>query len=289
MRKRCAVDHVVNARMSSARAACRAIGLASSTYYHRPDPDKAKRTEERLIIKISRGHPTLGYRKITSLLRIDHGRQINAKRVARVRRHYGLLAHRRGRKRRRIEGISREKRVAGRIDEVWSYDFVQDATVDGSRLRILSVIDEHSRQCVLLRAAHNFPAERVIDCLEEIMVLSGRKPAYLRSDNGPEFIATNLRQWLVAAEVGARYIEPGSPWENGHVESFHASLRAELLDREFFYSLNEANAMLEDWRNYYNHQRPHGALNYQPPCRPQRQSTLRPPAFAPIAAGQLLI
>ncbi len=285
-KKRCAVRHVVAQGLGSLRAACRALGLGLSTFYHRPAPNATKAAQEQRIMKLSRAHPTLGYRKITALLREQSETPINAKRVQRIRRQHGLMARRRGSKRRRIEGVIRERRQATQRDEVWSYDFVQDATCEGSRLRILSIIDESTRECIMLRASRNFPAPRVIDSLEEIMICQGRKPAYLRSDNGPEFIAGEVRQWLDQAGIGPRYIEPGSPWENGHVESFHASLRAEMLDRELFYSVEEANVMLEDWRIYYNHQRPHGALNYQPPCHPNRalRSGLRP--SAPSPAGQ---
>ncbi len=204
-----------------------------------------------------------------------------------MRRRDGLEASRRSVKRRRIKPAIRARRSATRRDEVWSYDFIQASLADGRTVRILSVIDECSRECVMLRAAKSFPARRVIDCLEELLVTTGRKPDWLRSDNGPEskrsgdgqertrrarrvseanqFVAKQVQAWLAAAKVGAAYITPGSPWENGHVESFHASLRAEFIDRELFYTMKEVAVMLEDWRDHYNHERPHGSLSNRPP------------------------
>ena len=218
-----------------------------------------------MVAETSRAHPALGYRKVSAILR-NQGEVINAKRVARLRRRDGLEASRSGAtKRRRIKPAIRARRSASRRDEVWSYDFIQDSLADGRTVRILSVIDEYSRECVMLRAAGSFPSRRVIDCLEELLVTTGRKPEWLRSDNGPEFVAKEVQAWLSAARVGAAYITPGSPWENGHVESFHASLRAEFLDRELFYTMKEVTVMMEDWRHHYNHERPHGSLSNKPP------------------------
>ena len=130
-----------------------------------------------------------------------------------------------------------------------------------------------------------FPARRVIDVLEEVMVCTGRVPTHLRSDNGPEFVARTVRGWLEQAGVGPIYITPGSPWENGHVESFHASLRAELLDRELFFDYSESQAMLEDWRQTYNEKRPHGALGYRSPRQAAREASAAPcPLRGPLAA-----
>jgi transposase InsO family protein len=241
------------------------FGLARSALYRRGVPDPSKAAQEGMVAEASRAHPALGYRKVSAILR-DQGEVINAKRVARLRRRDGLAASRRGAtKRRRIKPAIRARRSATRRDEVWSYDFIQDSLADGRTVRILSVIDEYSRECVMLRVAKSFPARRVIDCLEELLVTTGRKPEWLRSDNGPEFVAKQVQGWLSGAGVGAAYITPGSPWENGHVESFHASLRAEFLDRELFYTMKEVGVMLEDWRNEYNHERPHGSLANRPP------------------------
>lgn len=227
--------------------------------------DAVKIAQEVLVAETSRQHPCLGYRKVTALLRSTHGETINPKRVARLRRRDGVEASRRGIKRRRIKPQERVRRSATYRDEVWSYDFIQDSLADRRTVRFLSVIDEYSRECLLLRPAKSFPSRRVIDCLEELLITTGRKPQWLRSDNGPEFIARQVQEWLERAGIGSDYITPGSPWENGHVESFHASLRAEFLNRELFFSMKEVEVISEDWRHHYNHERPHGSLSNSPP------------------------
>ena len=225
-------------------------------------------------------------RTFTSPCWRESGEAINGKRVARIRRQRGLLASRRPGKRRRVSPKSSKRQRSSRPNEVWSYDFIEDVTVKGRRLRILSVIDEYTRECLLLRAAPSYPARRVLDSLEEILVCNGRKPENVRSDNGPEFIAKRVQQWADAGRIGLRYIKPGSPWENGNVESFHASLRAELLERELFFSVAAANAMLEDWREEYNFKRPHGSLGYQTPAAAaRRELPLRATPCAPVPAG----
>jgi putative transposase len=218
-----------------------------------------------------------------------HGEVINRKRVARIRRQRGLMASRgHGGKRRRVRPGLALRRSASRPDEVWSYDFIQDSTADGGTVRILSIIDEYTRECLLLRAARSFPSRRVIDALEEVMVCSGRKPQYIRSDNGPEFVAKSVQKWLGQAQVGPRYIEPGAPWENAYVESFHAQVRLELLDRELFFNLREVNAATSNYAYEYNFQRPHGSLGKRPPAiAAQRELPLRPTACAPVRAGNV--
>jgi putative transposase len=265
VQKRIVIEAVVGAGRCGVARACRLFGLARSALYRRGVVDPAKAAQEGMVAETSRAHSSLGYRKVAAILR-SHGEVINAKRVARLRRRDGLEASRRAAtKRRRIKPAIRARRTATRRDEVWSYDFIQDSLADGRTVRILSVIDEYSRECVMLRAARSFPSRRLIDCLEELLVTTGRKPEWLRSDNGPEFVAKQVKDWLAAAKVGTAYITPGSPWENGHVESFHASLRAEFLDRELFYTMKEVTVMLEDWRHHYNHERPHGSLSNRPP------------------------
>lgn len=271
VQKKAVIETLVGTGRCGVARACRLFGLARSAVYRRSTADAGRMAQEGLVAETSRAHPCLGYRKVTALLRDSHGETINPKRVARLRRRNGLLASRKDTKRRRIKPQARVRRVAGRRDEVWSYDFIQDSLADGSTVRILSVIDEYTRECVLLRPARSFPSRRVIDCLEEVLVTTGRRPEWLRSDNGPEFVASQVQGWLKSAQVGSAYITPGSPWENGHVESFHASLRAEFLNRELFFSMKEVSVMLEDWRHHYNHERPHGSLSNRPPLA---QSTI---------------
>lgn len=290
MQRRVSVAHVVGLAMCGVKRAARVLGVARSSCY-RPRVVRPERAcAEALVIQVSQEHPTLGARKVAALLGLEHGQVVNHKRVARLRAVHHLRAARRGRKRRRVVAQVSQRRVARCRDEVWSYDFIQDATVDGRKVRLLSIIDEYSRECLLLEAARSFPAVRVIDCLERLLMSTGRCPQHLRSDNGPEFVAHSVQQWLKQAGVQAAYIEPAAPWENGHVESFHASLRSELLDRELFFDVPEVQTLAEDWRGFYNHRRPHGALGYQPPVRLQKEAALRACAAlqpsTPLPSGQ---
>jgi transposase InsO family protein len=148
---------------------------------------------------------------------------------------------------------------------VWAYDFVQDRTHDGRKLRLLTVIDEYSRECLAIRTARRFHAQDVLEAMADLFEQHG-PPAHIRSDNGPEFVATALREWLARLSVRTLFIEPGSPWENGYNESFNGKLRDELLNGEIFYSLGEAQIVIEQWRRQYNTIRPHSALGYRPPA-----------------------
>ena len=146
-----------------------------------------------------------------------------------------------------------------RADHVWSYDFVSAVTHDGRTLRLLTLIDEYTRECLAIRGARRLGSQEVIDTLADVMLVRGI-PEYLRSDNGPEFVARELRHWLAKLGTGTLYIEPGSPWENGYCESFNGKLRDECLNGEIFYSLKEAQIVIEQWRVDYNTRRPHSAL-----------------------------
>jgi len=157
-------------------------------------------------------------------------------------------------------------RAAERPDHVWCYDFLFDQTIDGRRLKLLCVVDEFTRECLLIRVERSIPAERVVESLASLFDGLQRVPEHLRSDNGGEFIAHAVRQWLADAGAATLYIEPASPWQNGFVESFHGRLRDELLDREALGSLAEAKVVVEDWRRSYNEQRPHSSLGYQTPA-----------------------
>jgi len=148
---------------------------------------------------------------------------------------------------------------------VWSYDFVSDRTHDGRSIRMLCVIDEFTRESLSIRVARKLKATDVIDVLADLFILRGI-PSHIRSDNGPEFVATVLREWIAAVGAKTAYIEPGSPWENGYIESFNGKLRDELLNGEMFYTLNEAKIVIEAWRRHYNTVRPHSSLGYRPPA-----------------------
>ncbi len=150
-------------------------------------------------------------------------------------------------------------------DHVWAYDFVADRTHNGKKIRMLTIVDEYTRECLAIRVDRRLNSEDVLDQLAALFVYRG-VPAYLRSDNGPEFVAKAVREWLARVGVQTLFIEPGSPWENGYVESFNGKLRDELLNGEIFYTLKEAQVLIEWWREHYNEIRPHSALGYRPPA-----------------------
>lgn len=207
-----------------------------------------------------------GYRRIAAMLRAE-GFGVNHKRIERLWRQEGLKVPAKQPKRGRLwlnDGscVRRRPEYPG---HVWSYDFVSDRTVDGRPLRILSVIDEYTRECLALIVRRNLRSEDVLETLSNLFVSRGI-PEYLRSDNGPEFTAQAVRSWLARLSVQTLFIEPGSPWENGYVESFNGKLRDELLDREIFYTLVEAQVLIERWRLHYNQHRPHSSLGYRPPA-----------------------
>lgn len=192
---------------------------------------------------------------------------MNRKRVQRIWRREGLKVPSRQPKRGRLwlNGGSCIRLRPERSDHVWSYDFVADRTHDGRPYRMLCIIDEFTREALAIKVARRLRAVDVLEALSDLFVLRG-VPAYIRSDNGPEFVAAALREWLAAVGAKTAYIEPGSPRENGYVESFNGKLRDELLNGEIFYSLDEALTVIEAWRRHYNTVRPHSALGYKPPA-----------------------
>lgn len=212
-------------------------------------------------------HPRYGYRRIAALLRAD-GWRVNRKRVQRLWRTEGLKVPQTQRKTRRLrDGSSANaahRRRAERINHVWSFDFCHDRTADGRPLKIFSVIDEYTRRCLAIEVQRRMTGADVVRILGALMALHG-VPEHIRCDNGPEFIAAAVRAWLRRAAVVALYIAPGSPWENAYAESYHARLRDEVLSREQFETLSQARALLEQWREQYNQERPHSALGYQTP------------------------
>lgn len=197
------------------------------------------------------------------------GWRVNKKRVHRLWKEEGLKVPDKQRKRRRliVEGASENgcaRRRAEHKDHLWSYDFVMDRTENGRRLKIMPVVDEYTRECLAIEVERSITASDVIATLARLFE-EREEPRYIRSDNGPEFVAAALKRWLKASGVGTLYIEPGSPWENAYAESFIGRLGDELLKREVFTSLMEAKVLVEEYRDYYNHNRPHSALGYRTP------------------------
>ena len=218
------------------------------------------------IVALARRFGRYGYRRITDLLQMA-GWQVNAKRVQRIWRAEGLKVPSRQPKRGRLwlaDGSCIRLRPEHR-NHVWAYDFVSETTSDGRKLRLLTVIDEYTRECLAIRVQRRMTSHDVLYTLSELFLEHG-VPEHIRSDNGPEFVAKAVRQWLANLGVTTLFIEPGSPWENGYVESFNGKLRDELLNSELFYTLKEAQILIAHWRREYNHLRPHSSLGGRPPA-----------------------
>jgi len=261
--RRGCVKHLVDNKKYSERKACNLIGInrLSYRYFKKPAPDDLNITE--IIKELSRRYRRYGYRRITALLK-RKGITINIKRVHRIWKKEGLsLATKRPRKRRR--GISVEiVKKAETVNHVWTYDFMEDRTEYGGKLRILTVVDEYSRKCLKIKVSRSINSLQVIEILKWLFALYGR-PKYLRSDNGPEFVASAIQKWLKEENCGTIYITPGSPWENPYIESFNGKFRDECLNMEIFRNAKEAQIVVEIFRRDYNEIRPHSALGYLTP------------------------
>jgi len=233
------------------------------------------------MLRLSLKHPRYGYRRITILLR-EADWLVNFKRVYRLWRQEGLNIPKRPHKR-LYEGTSAnscDKKRPERYNHVWSYDFLSERLENGRRVRLLVVIDEYTRECLAMDVAESFRGEDVVELLRYLFAVRGY-PACIRSDNGPEFVSKAVRKWLKKSAVETLYIAPGSPWENGYVESFNSRLRDELLNRELFLSIDELRYVADRWRMDYNHYRPHSSLDYMAPaasaaiCLEQGSGSLR--------------
>ena len=262
------------------RRACKVVGQARSTQRYTPqaDPEEGRLRAE--LREVSLRRPRAGYRMAARCLRRS-GWKVNDKRVQRLWREEGLRVPRRQSKRRRMgctaQGSQRLR--AEYVNHVWSYDFVQDRTRDGRRLKMLCVVDEYTRECLAIQVARRMTAMDVILVIGRLIAERGM-PRHLRSDNGPEFIAKAVQQWLKDRGVKTLYIEPGSPWQNGFVESFHGRFRDECLNREQLHTLTEARVVIEDYRQQYNQRRPHSRLGYLSP-----ESFAQKELPSPVAVG----
>jgi transposase InsO family protein len=250
----------------SERRVCRALGQPRSTqkYVSRKPNDEDSLTLR--VVELASQYGRYGYRRITALLH-NEGWKVNHKRVERLWRQEGLKVPAKQPKRGRLwlnDGPCLRLKPEF-PNHVWSYDFMLERTHDGQAFRILNVIDEYTRECLAVKVKRHLDHEDVQECLTELFCSRG-VPVHLRSDNGPEFIANALREWLNNLSVRPLFIEPGSPWENGYIESFNGKMRDELLNREIFYTLKEAQILIARWREEYNHFRPHSSLGYRPPA-----------------------
>ena len=265
-RRRQCVERIRGVFDVSERRACRALGQPRSTQRYRaavPDDEGALTAD---IVLLATRFGRYGYRRITALLR-NLGWNVNHKRVERIWRREGLKVPGKQPRRGRLwlnDGSCIRLRPE-HPNHVWAYDFLAGRTHDGRSFRLLVVIDEFTRECLAIKVERRTRADDVMGLLTELFILRG-VPDHLRSDNGPEFTARAVREWFGRLGVRTLFIEPGSPWENGYVESFIGKLRDELLDREIFYTLKEAKVLVEEWRREYNTLRPHSALGYRPPA-----------------------
>jgi putative transposase len=264
------------------RRACKALGQPRSSqrycslHLNDEEPLVAR------IVQLASQYGRYGYRRITGLLRLE-GWRVNHKRVERIWRREGLRVPKKQPKRSRLwlnDGSCVRLRPEHR-NHVWSYDFVMARTSNGRPLRMLNIIDEYTRECLCIKVARKITAQDVLEELFDLIVEKGL-PDHIRSDNGPEFTAKAVREWLSKIGVQTLFIEPGSPWESGYIESFNGKFRDELLNGEIFTTLLEARVLIENWRREYNHIRPHSSLGFRPPA-PQAVSSVefkRP--FMPI-------
>ena len=267
--------NVVGKRLGvSQRRACRILHQHRSVQRRvmKVRSDEAALTSA--IVALATQYGRYGYRRITALLRLQ-GWRINSKRVERIWRQEGLKVPARQPKRGRLwlnDGSCIRLRPEHK-NHVWAYDFVADRTSNGSAFRMLTVVDEYTRECLAINVERKLNSTHVLETLAELFIQRG-PPAHIRSDNGPEFCADAVKRWLKRLAVKTLFVEPGSPWENGYVESFNGKLRDELLNGEVFTTLREAQVLIAQWRDHYNRHRPHSSLGYRPPAP---QAWLAPP------------
>lgn len=261
--RRQAAQQVMQTRRYSQRRACKLVSVARSTARYR----RRRKDDTELVAAVqntAQQHPAYGYRPVTALLK-RQGWQVNPKRIHRLWKQAGLQQRRRRRFKRRFGVAAERLQRATDPNQVWSYDFLSVGTERGGRLRILAVMDEFTRECLALYVARSISSKRVIHLLEWLFATRAT-PQFLRSDNGPEFVAHAVQGWLTERHCQTLYIRPGSPWENGFIESFNGKLRAECLDRWLFSGVRDAQQIIEAWREEYNLHRPHSALGFLSPA-----------------------
>jgi putative transposase len=276
--RRAHAQKVIAAGLCSQRRACHFLKVARSTYRYRPkEIPQAQQQMLRRMKALSEKHPRYGYRRIAVLLR-QEGWAAGKRQVQRWRREEGFRVPPSRRKVVRRGLSTGLPTKATRRGEVWTWDFIADATQRGGPLRMLTILDEHTRECHVLRADRSLRADDVLEWLQNAIEEHGA-PQFLRSDNGPEFIAKVVQNWLREKKIKTIYIEPGCPWQNGFVESFHGRFRDECLNREQLWTLTEARVVIEDFRKEYNQKRPHSRLGYLSPTHFAINSC---PATAPV-------
>jgi len=261
--KRSAVQHLMAERDYSERSACQLVGISRSSARYTPKPKPEEEAFREQVRQMAHQHPNYGYRRITAILRRE-GSSVNYKRVQRVWQQEGLQLPRRKPRKRRCGPKGEVIHKAQYRNHVWSYDFLEEHTVRGKRIRILAIIDEFTRECLALLVDRSITSDKVVDLLDWLFQIYGT-PQHLRSDNGPELVAHNVQEWLPRQGCQTLYITPGSPWENPYIESFIGKFRKECVDRYLFYTLEETRSIIETWREDYNQYRPHSSLDYLSP------------------------
>ena len=259
-----AVAYVVDQRLCSERRACRYLGVHRSTYRYpvkSPLPQQVQLHQR--IVSLSWQYPRYGYRRIRAVLERE-GWSVSRKQVQRIRRKEGLKVRPKPQRIPR-QGVSTGLPTqATHRNHVWTWDFIFDRTDKGSTLKMLTMLDEYTRQCLAIRVERQIRSGQVLATLWQAMMQYGI-PEHIRSDNGTEFIAGKIQRWLRINQIKTLYIEPGSPWQNGYIESLHSRFRDECLNREWLLNLREARVVIEDWRQHYNTERPHSRLGYLSP------------------------
>lgn len=250
----------------SQRRTCRALDVARSTIRYIPQPREDESALTGAITRLASQYGRYGYRRVHALLKAE-GWQVSHSRVMRIWKLEGLKVPYKQPRRSRLwlNDGSCIRLAPKRINHIWSWDFVFDRTRDGRTLKLMVVMDEYTRRCLAIHVARRIRAKDALDVFAQLMERHGI-PEHIRSDNGPEMVAEELRNWLQHMGSRTAYIAPGSPWENGYCESFNGRMRDELLNGEIFYTLKEAQVVIEDWRKHYNTKRPHSALGYRPPA-----------------------
>jgi putative transposase len=277
------VDHAQEELGVSERRACQVLGQARAVQRHTPEVREDEAPLTGRMVELAAVYGRYGTPRITAMLQ-QEGWIVNHKRVERIWREEGLKVPQKQPKRGRLwlnDGSCVRLRPE-RKDHVWAYDFVSGRTHDSVPLKMLTIVDEYTRECLAIDVARKLTSDDVLERLSWLMATRG-VPEQIRSDNGPEFTATIVREWLTKVGVKTLFIEPGSPWENGYVESFNGKLRDELLNREIFYSLTEAKVLIEMWRKHYNGIRPHSSLGYRPPAP---ETIAAGPPSAALRSGQ---
>ena len=245
----------------SERRSCNLVGLSRTSFRYQPQP----RTDAAIMARLRQlavQHPRYGYRRMHALLQPEQ--PISRNRVQRLWRLAGLQVPPRRKHPRARKGLGRPPLRAERPDHVWTYDILEDATSDRRKLRIVTLLDEFTRECLAIEVARQLPATAILAVLQRV-IATGRQPVFVRSDNGGEFAAQHVCAWLYAHQIDTYHIQPASPWQNGYVESFHAHLRDECLEFETFLTVWDCQVVLTRWRAHYNGARPHSSLGYRTP------------------------